>query len=67
MDIPQVLALPLEEAERRLKQAGCTYEVKSLLPPRADEADFAEKAVRKYVVRQRVLSANRLALTVVYR
>lgn len=67
MNIPQVLALPLAEAERRLKEAGCTYEVQSLLPPRAREADFVGLAVRKYVVRQRVLSSNKIALTVVYR
>lgn len=67
MEIPQVLVLPLDEALRRLEAAGCTCEVQSLLPPRACEADFAGKAVRKYVVRQRQLSANRLALTIVYR
>lgn len=67
MEAPQVLALTLDEAVRRLEAAGCTYEVQSLLPPRACEADFAGKVVRKYVVRQRQLSANRLALTVVYR
>ena len=59
MEIPQVLALPLEEAARRLEVAGCTYEVQPLLPPRA--------SVRRYVVRQQQLSANRLALTIVYR
>lgn len=67
MAIPQVLALPLKEAARRLEQAGCTYEVQLLLPPRACEEDYSNKAVRKYVVRQRELSANRLALTIVYR
>ncbi len=67
MEIPQVLALPLDEAVRRLEVAGCTYEVQPLLPPRASEADYAGKTVRKYVVRQRQLSANRLALTIVYR
>ena len=29
MEIPQVLALPLEEAVRRLEAAGCTYEVQA--------------------------------------
>lgn len=67
MNTPQVLALPLKEAERRLMEAGYTCEVQLLLPPRASEADFAEQKVRKYVVRQRVLSANRIALTIVYR
>ena len=27
MEIPQVLALPLDEAARRLEAAGCSYEV----------------------------------------
>lgn len=67
MAIPQVLALPLEEAVRRLEEAGCTYEVLALLAPRENESDFDKQAVRKYVVRQQLLSANRLALTVVYR
>ena len=58
MEIPQILALPLKEAARRLEAAGCSYEVQPLLPPRA---------VRRYVVRQQQLSANRLALTIVYR
>ena len=60
MEIPQVLALPLQEAARRL-------EVQPLLPPRASEADFEGREVRRYVVRQQQLSANRLALTIVYR
>ena len=67
MAAPHVLALPLAEAVRRLEEAGYTYEVESLLPPRDREEDYAEDAVRKYVVRQRELSANRLALTIVYR
>ena len=57
MEIPQVLALPLQEAARRLEAAGYTYEVQPLMPPRASEADFEG----------RELSANRLALTIVYR
>lgn len=67
MAAPHVLALPLAEAVRRLEEAGYTYEVESLLPPRDSEEAYAEDAVRKYVVRQRELSANRLALTIVYR
>ena len=50
MEIPQVLALPLKEAARRLEAAGCSYEVQSLLPPRASEADFEGREVRRYVV-----------------
>ncbi|MDO4922344.1 MAG: hypothetical protein Q4E64_11045 [Phascolarctobacterium sp.] len=65
--MPNVLALPLEEATRRLTQAGCSFDVELLLPPRGAEEDFAGQAVRKYVVRQQMLSANRLVLTVVYR
>ena len=64
---PEVLALPLEEAARRLAERGMQYEVKVLLPPRGCEADFAGKSVRKYVVRQQKLSDYKIALTVVYR
>ncbi len=67
MDMPDVLALPLEEAAKRLNAAGYDFEVQSLLPPRDTEADFAGQQVRKYVVRQQMLSANKLVLTVVYR
>ena len=67
MEAPNVLAISLEEAARRLAQAGWEYEVEVLLPPRDKEEDFAGKAVRKYVVRQRVLSCNKFVLTVVYR
>lgn len=67
MAAPIVLALPLAEAARRLENSGFTYEVEPLLPPRDSEADYEGQEVRKYVVRQRELSANRLALTIVYR
>ena len=67
MAAPIVLALPLAEAARRLENSGFTYEVETLLPPRDSEADYEGQDVRKYVVRQRELSANRLALTIVYR
>lgn len=67
MAAPIVLALPLAEAARRLENSGFTYEVETLLPPRDSEADYEGQEVRKYVVRQRELSANRLALTIVYR
>lgn len=67
MAMPNVLALPLDEAACRLEQAGWSFEVQALLPPRGKEEDFAGQAVRKYVVRQQLLSANKLVLTVVYR
>ena len=67
MAAPIVLALPLAEAARRLENSGFTYEVETLLPPRDSEADYEGQEVRKYVVRQRELSSNRLALTIVYR
>lgn len=67
MAAPIVLALPLAEAARRLESNGFTYEVETLFPPRDSEADYEGQEVRKYVVRQRELSANRLALTIVYR
>ena len=67
MAAPIVLALPLAEAARRLENSGFTYEVETLLPPRDSEGDYEGQEVRKYVVRQRELSANRLALTIVYR
>lgn len=67
MTAPIVLALPLAEAARRLENSGFTYEVETLFPPRDSEADYEGQEVRKYVVRQRELSANKLALTIVYR
>lgn len=67
MQAPNVLALPLEEALRRLDAAGIEYEVKTLLPPRDSEADFEGREVRKYVVRQQVLLNDKLVLTIVYR
>ena len=67
MSIPSVLALSLEEASRRLTEAGFEHEVEVLLPPRDREEDFAGQAARKYVVRQQVLSCNKILLTVVYR
>ena len=67
MAAPNVLALSLEEASRRLQEAGFDFEVQALLPPRDKEEDFDGKKVRKYVVRQQALSCNKLVLTVVYR
>lgn len=66
-DAPNVLALSLEEASRRLTEAGYEFTVEVLLPPRDHEEDFQDKPVRKYVVRQQSLSCNKLVLTVVYR
>ena len=66
-DAPTVLALSLEEASRRLTEAGYGFTVEVLLPPRDREEDFEGQPVRKYVVRQQVLSCNKLVLTVVYR
>ena len=67
MQIPSVLALSLDEAKQRLEAAGIAYAVETLLPPRDNEADFAEKKVRKYVVRQQLQPDNTLKITVVYR
>ena len=67
MAAPNVLALSLEEASRRLQEAGFDFEVEALLPPRDKEEAFADKQVRTYVVRQQTLSCNKLVLTVVYR
>lgn len=65
--VPDVLALPLEEAARRLSESGLQYEVKVLLPPRDSEVAFVGRSVRKYVVRQQRLSDDKYALTIVYR
>ena len=67
MQVPNVLALPLEEALKRLAEVGVDYEIKVLLPPRESEADYEGKEVRKYVVRQQVLPDDKLVLTIVYR
>ena len=67
MQVPNVFALSLDEAVKRLEEAGVAYEVKVLLPPRESEADYEGKEVRKYVVRQQVLPDDKLVLTIVYR
>lgn len=67
MQVPNVLALPLDEAMRRLEAVGAVCEVKVLLPPRDSVADFEGKEVRKYVVRQQVLPDDKVVLTIVYR
>ena len=51
-DAPNVLALSLEEASRRLVAAGYEFTVEVLLPPRDREENFDGQLVRKYVVRQ---------------
>ena len=67
MQVPNVLALSLDEAVKRLEEVGVAYEVKVLVPPRESEADYEGKEVRKYVVRQQVLPDDKLVLTIVYR
>ncbi len=67
MEFPNVLALPLEEAERILQEKKIQYDVQLTLPPREDESEYALQHVRKYVVRQQVLSDDKLVLTIVYR
>lgn len=67
MAVPNVLALPLDEAVRRLEAAGIACELRTLLPPRDSEEDFTGREVRKYVVRQQMLLTNKIVLTVVYR
>lgn len=67
MAAPMVLSLPLTEAVQRLEQAGYSYQCEVLLPPRAKAEDFADREMRKYVVRQKELSDNKIVLTIVYR
>ena len=67
MQIPMVLSLPLEEAVARLESLGWSYECEVLLPPRESLESFQGRTVRKYVVRQKALSDNKLVLTIVYR
>lgn len=67
MEFPNVLALPLEEAERILQEQKIQYDVQLTLPPRENESEYALQHVRKYVVRQQVLSDDKLVLTIVYR
>ena len=64
---PSVLALKLEEAIKRLEDAGYSCETKSLLPPRDSDDKFAGFFPRKYVVRQQQLSDKSVLLTYVYR
>ncbi len=67
MNIPSVLGLQLTEAERRLQKAGISFSVEVTLPPRESSASYDMSQVRQYVVRQQVLSDDKLVLTVVYR
>lgn len=67
MEFPNVLALPLEEAERILQGEKIQYDVQLTLPPREDASEYVLQHVRKYVVRQQVLSDDKLVLTIVYR
>lgn len=67
MEFPNVLALLLEEAERILQEKKIQYDVQLTLPPREDASEYALQHVRKYVVRQQVLSDDKLVLTIVYR
>lgn len=67
MEFPNVLALPLEEAECILQEQKIQYDVQLTLPPREDASEYALQHVRKYVVRQQVLSDDKLVLTIVYR
>jgi len=62
-----VLALSLDEATKRLESAGMKFTVQVLLPPKDSNEKFVGKDVRKYVVRQQMLSDDKMSLTVVYR
>ena len=67
MQLPNVLALLLEEGVKRLENCGlqCTYKV--LLPPRESVEDYEGREVRQYIVRQQQLSDTLVELTVVFR
>ena len=64
MLIPDVLALPLAEAIARLEAAEIGYTVAATQPPRQNEV-VAEKIAVEYVVRQSLLSDNKVALVTV--
>lgn len=65
MLIPDVLALPLAEAIARLEAAGIGYTVAVTQPPRRQNEVLAEKIAVEYVVRQSLLSDNKVALVTV--
>ena len=64
MLIPDVLALPLAEAIARLETAEIGYTVADTQPRRQNEV-VAEKIAVEYVVRQSLLSDNKVALVTV--
>jgi len=64
MLIPDVLALPLAEAIARLEAAEIGYTV-ATAPPRRQNEVVAEKIAVEYVVRQSLLSDNKVALVTV--
>ena len=63
MLIPDVLALPLAEAIARLETAEIGYTATQ--PPRRQNEVVAEKIAVEYVVRQSLLSDNKVALVTV--
>ena len=63
MLIPDVLALPLAEAIARLEAAEIGYTVAAT--PRRQNEVVAEKIAVEYVVRQSLLSDNKVALVTV--
>ena len=65
MLIPDVLALPLAEAIARLEAAEIGYTVADTQPPRRQNEVVAEKIAVEYVVRQSLLSDNKVALVTV--
>mgnify|MGYP000462226940 CR=1 FL=1 len=65
MLIPDVLALPLAEAIARLETAEIGYTVADTQPPRRQNEVVAEKIAVEYVVRQSLLSDNKVALVTV--
>lgn len=61
--IPDVLALTLAQAGKKLSQAGYTYEVRLTHPPK----DMPSTTATEYVVRQRLLDNNKVELITVRR
>jgi len=62
-----VLALPLEEGVKLLEERGMQCQCKILLPPREKAEDYQNREVRKYIVRQQLLSDTQVELTIVFR
>lgn len=67
MLIPDVLALPLPVAQAQLDAAGITYTVTVTQPPRQKPEETEGKSVTEYVVRQQLLSDDKVALVIVKR